>query len=458
MSRFSTINSHHSALCDLERQRLERKMGQLRRELGDKGGDSGACTPTPGAAGGRRFQPPRRKVPVAPRTASRGSSARPFIRSQEANGEGAETPSTEVTADMQGGAPSAEMAWLLRACSRMEGEAEEVEEFLVQHDLGRYLPLLADDPSGLGSSLEALRLADEEALEGLGIPPSPRRRLLAALEAHGAVEAAVVASRGTAVGSRPSTSEARSIAEGGNVVKWGRLGKMPTGWSRTDLGSSGAESSAAAEGSRPNAPAMRVDCSCGEDEPLPPEEEVFLSAGQPEQAQAQAEIWTSPTETEGPTVPAEIECQTGGPAARTVTPVEAAEVAMLSVPSRPGSRPGTGSSRRNAPSRPGTGLASRPGTGGARSTAGSRPGTGRGQEKVICFDCFKQVYPQYAVRAATRLFCSEECAEKCRQALAAQSAREKELVQLRSAVLERGCKPASRPGTAPEAAAGFSAG
>merc|ERR1712232_446508 len=150
MSQFSTINSQHSALRDLERQRLERKMGQLRREV--EGTDQAAQI--------RRFKPPGRRRMLPNRCAS--EVGHQSARSEDAAGPGADAPGVERQ--------SLEMAWLWSASNRMEEDAEKVARFLNKHGFDRYRTLLVEDPNGLGASLEVLVQADEDSLERIGIP------------------------------------------------------------------------------------------------------------------------------------------------------------------------------------------------------------------------------------------------------------------------------------------------
>ncbi|CAJ1403229.1 unnamed protein product [Effrenium voratum] len=175
MSRFSSIDGQHTALRDLERQRLEKLMGQLRREV------------EPSAKAGR-FQPPKRPERERPK---RVVVAKPEEK------------------------PNAEMAWLLRASERFEAEAAEVRSFLVEHGLEQYAPLL-EDCGVSGSSMEALRSATPEFLEQAGLPDSPRRRLQLALQGDSDSE------------ERPMSEE----GEGPRSAQWGRLGRLPAGWHR----------------------------------------------------------------------------------------------------------------------------------------------------------------------------------------------------------------------------------
>lgn len=211
MSRFSTIDGQHSALRDLERQRLEKLMGQLRREV----------EPT---AKARRFQPPRRKERVskarnerevlprdAPCTANEHSCVPmpPLPRTT--------TPRGTMNALSAPTAPSAEMAWLLRVSERFDEEAAQVHAFLAEHSLEQYAALLESGPGAPGSSMEALQAASAELLEQVGLPPSPRRRLLNALEVQSDLN-----------------SEAQPQGDDDFAPHWGRLGRMPLGWHRCE--------------------------------------------------------------------------------------------------------------------------------------------------------------------------------------------------------------------------------
>eukprot|EP00435_Cladocopium_sp_Y103_P018685 s1571_g4.t1 len=227
MSRFSTIDGQHSALRDLERQRLEKLMGQLRREVEPKA-----------KAAGRRFQPPRRKervskvslcgrsevppVPQAPQAPQvpqvprndvhnvpYSNSCAPLPPGSRGTPRGA--PSAAVPSAPS--APSAEMAWLLRVSERLDQEAAQVHSFLAEHSLEQYAFLLESGPGAPGSSMEALRAVSPELLEQVGLPPSPRRRLLHALEGD--------------------LTSGELPAEGHIFAPhWGRLGRMPAGWHR----------------------------------------------------------------------------------------------------------------------------------------------------------------------------------------------------------------------------------
>ncbi|CAK9035446.1 Dynamin-like protein C [Durusdinium trenchii] len=248
MSRFSSIDGQHSALRDLERQRLEKLMGQLRREV------------EPNAkASGRRFQPPRRKERVskvrpeggtgpytnssAPRPAPQPAPPPPAV---PAPGPG--TPrNTTVTTAIPISTPSAEMAWLLRVSEKFDQDAEQVQCFLAQHGLEQYASLLEDGPGAPGSSMEALRAASIEMLEQVGLPPSPRRRLQHALEVEVELDS-------PEQGDEPHNSP--------SIVNWGRLGRMPAGWHQRPTGERSRLVVTRSE------PVSHADAAVGDDSPI----------------------------------------------------------------------------------------------------------------------------------------------------------------------------------------------
>jgi len=226
MSRFSTINSKHSAALELERQRLEKKMGQLQREV------EGA-RPTAVVGAERRFLPPRRPKPQVATTAACTS------------GRATPQPSPELSAG--GCAPSVEMAWLLRANSRMEEQALEVQAFLARHELDRYATLLAESEEGIGNSLDALSLADHESLAKAGLPPTACSQLLEAIAQEEDLRVAPPSEPAESRDSRPSsggsgfpgvkvTSEPRAR---GAAPHWRGLHRAPPGWARTKIGEDG---------------------------------------------------------------------------------------------------------------------------------------------------------------------------------------------------------------------------
>lgn len=436
-------------------------MGNLRREVEGKAGEQqhqGA-----GRSAAPRFQPRRRAVGAgsarcsadattkqppsaagaASPSASRGGSAAP----SPVPSEPVAAVLAEAGGDRVSGAPSnVELAWLFRESQRQEEEAQEVTKFLTDLGLDRYAGLILDAPNGHGFSLEALRTAGSQALEELGLPPSPRARLARALEdlslerrpgssaaaslAVASAEAPRGATRTTVDGGtspRPASSASSSAAPPGggsaaqaapNGQRWGLLKSIPPGWSVAARPSTGVA---------PN-PKM-VDSGCGDGEPLPPE--VIADAPPPVQR----------------------------PSVQRMDPVAAGAAAAAAL-----SAPG----RRSAPSTPllassgsggggqATGSNSRPGTAMSTASSASRPGTSGG-EKVCCYECFRQVHVQHVVKVeeealtspdtaaanSTRQFCGDACADRFRKALAARGERAKQLVELRSAVLGESGKAAA---------------
>ncbi|CAE7772588.1 unnamed protein product [Symbiodinium sp. CCMP2456] len=260
MSRFSSIDGQHSALRDLERQRLEKLMGQLRREVEPKADKVG-----------RRFQPPgrRKERPAKPAAvldpgpggpATPGGPGTPGGRLGSG---GAPTPKEPKPPAAT--VPSAEMAWLLRVSERFDEEAREVHSFLVQHGLDQFAPLLANGPGAPGASLEALHSASEELLEEAGLPASPRRHLLQALKGSAVQEDA------------PEPGATFSVSPT-DCQHWGRLGHLPSGWHRCSRGEQ-----------RPHcptlpAPVAHADAAVGDDSPLPLLEED-VKVGTPQVAE-----------------------------------------------------------------------------------------------------------------------------------------------------------------------------
>jgi len=194
----------------------------------------------------RRFQPSRRHAAAAaprcaaelPRCISGGGSEAGDPERVAGDPETVAVPVQEELLDIPRpgpdvkteGVPSVEMAWLWRMTGRMEEEAGQVAAFLARHGLDRYLAVLSD-LDGLGNSMEALRHADAAALEGAGIPASPRDRLLAALRAEAATEVASLP-----VGTCSASPAPVAVVASAGLPKalpdrrWGCLGRAPPGW------------------------------------------------------------------------------------------------------------------------------------------------------------------------------------------------------------------------------------
>lgn len=385
MSRFSTISTQHSALRDLERQKLERKLGQLRREV--EGSDQ-VCTKLGGQRDERRFKPPRRRQHAARCNSEAGHhSARGDENTSCRPGPGA---------DIAGGerAQSVEIAWLWHASNRMEEDAEQVASFLTKHGLDRYGALLADDPSGIGASLEALVQADDSALEEAGVPASPRQRLLVALKAEAAslaaaAAAAAPASRprsaasapGDSLRPKPATPSSIPAASPSSGDRWGCLGRAPAGWHRV---------------AQPDGLSSRV-------------------------------VQTS-------------DAATGGDGCDEVCSAEPEEGAPVSTSAPPPQRQPTPPPPSAGPRRPTPQVQAQP---SRPSSAASRPGSSHGStERVSCYQCYKQVVPKFAVsredaasEAGPRLFCGEACASRFQGDLEERRERERRLSELRASVL-----------------------
>eukprot|EP00438_Fugacium_kawagutii_P016945 Skav230408 [mRNA] locus=scaffold4006:49586:55817:+ [translate_table: standard] len=146
-------------------------------------------------ASSRRFQPPRRKERVskardvrneervsAPCNEPYSTSCAPMPLPPHPRASATSAQCTRAPPGAPPSAPSAEMAWLLRVSEKFDEEAAQVHAFLAEHSLEQYASLLDSGPGALGSSMEALQAATSELLEQVGLPLSPRQRLLRALE------------------------------------------------------------------------------------------------------------------------------------------------------------------------------------------------------------------------------------------------------------------------------------
>lgn len=406
MSIFSTLDAQHTALRDVERQRLERMIGKLRIDV--EGKNCKADLPKAGARRGqeRRFQPPKR--------APRGGQQAPPDGPARRGGSPELPPDGPAPEEQTEGAPSVEVAWLMRYSDRCDDEAAEVAAFLTTHGLDRYVALLTE-PGGPGSSLDELRMADEALLVDAGMPATPRRQLLAALGAAPPEPLAPTKSgpSGETPASRPASSSsvasagrpASSSSASGAQPKWGKLGRAPVGWNikapvRTSVTSA-------------RVGLDHVDMCCGDDDGV-----------------AERSDDDGPAMVTSGVVVAELPLGDAKP------PPASAETPL-------------GASR--PPSRAAVTPAATPLGGGRRPSSAaasvgpelSRPGSsyGPGKEKACCYECYRQVHAQFAVevedslQAVIRQFCGAECAKRFETSLAARLEREQELRELRGAVL-----------------------
>jgi hypothetical protein len=280
-----------------------------------------------------------------------------------------------------------EIAWLWNASNRMEEDVQQVVTFLSKLELDRYAVLLTEDPSGLGSSLEVLSQADDAMLEKVGMPASPRGRLLTALRAEAAAAAALAAAarQTSSEDSRiapASTSQPFRPKSGGTARpqsseagQWGCLGRAPPGWCRV---------TPKKDSLSHRVVQMSDACTGAGDDGL----------GGEVQNSAAAALVSAPPQT--PSASSSV-------GLRQPTPL---------TQSRPNSEV-------------------------------SRPGSSHGStERISCYHCYKQMLAKFAVVAedpsgqtGPRHFCSEACASCFHESLEKQRDRERELSDLRASVL-----------------------
>jgi hypothetical protein len=353
-------------------------MGQLRREVD---GCDQAAGKGIGQRDERRFKPPRRRqLPARCISESGQNTAQADAGPASARSDG---ESWRPGADAKDGgerAPSVEIAWLWQASSRMDEDVQKVATFLIKHGLDRYAAVLADEPNGLGASLETLSQADDAQLEQAGIPASPRARLLTALQAEVATaiaSSAAAPSRPLSRASAPEDLPTRSSTS--TPGRWGCLGRAPPGWSVVTPKSDGLASRVV----------QTADASIGGD-------------GCDDDIDVQSES----------AAVAETALRAHPPPATSSTPTN---------PRRPTPRA----------------QASRP------TSAVSRPGSSSGlTERISCYQCYKQVPSKFAVvaedapgEAGSRQFCSEACKKRFEQSLQERQERERQLSELRASLL-----------------------
>lgn len=283
------------------------------------------------------------------------------------------------------------MAWLWSASNRMEEDAEKVSAFLTKHGLDRYAMLLADEPSGLGASLETLSQADDSLLEKAGLPASPRARLLLALQSETEAPAAL-ASESSCPRSSASDPRHQESTQSSRPSSRGWLGRPPPGWSMV-------------------APGLST-----------------LSTRVVQTSDACTGEGGSSSSTGG--------VQDGAAAASESTPL----------PTPPLSSP-TDARRRPTPLSQGQPSplvqASRPSTAEAGVAAEvSRPGTSSGTtERVSCYQCYKQILSRNATNlqdplceATPRQFCGEACVQLFQRTMEQRRQRERQLHELRASL------------------------
>jgi len=470
MSKFSTIDSQHGALRDLERQRLERMMGQLRREVDCSDGTK---------VQQRRFQPPKRAdnpskpAPRVPRAsiAESGKEGRSSSKRSSSTGDGREPQPGPAPGEVLSGSPSVEMAWLMQVSSQMDTEQEEVQVFLARHGLDRYASLLVEDPAGIGSSMEEMRQADDARLAEAGLLASPRRHLLAALAQLQENELAEVqrssASSSSAVayaappdgsatpGSAFFTDVDAERASASALSKGRPEGSpLPVNFSNRLLASGWEKrrpTSAAPVNDKVRllaAPVTKADASCGDDDGVGGEGDALEDASYAVGflAPRVPDVFTLDSVIGGEDVAeisrasASVGCaveNSGDP------PLSDAVSEALEQQSRPASslllfqRPPSGMLTDRRPS---SASSSTVGIQSSMSRAGSKAASS--SESVCCYQCYKQVHPQFTVEvgeAAPRRFCGSACADRFRAAQSLRQAeRDRKLAELRTSLEEEG--------------------
>lgn len=473
MSTFSTISTQHSALRELEHKRLERMMGQLRKDVESKSGRSTPSATTAPRNGERRFQPPRRRdskggfsskpavtsaitsagdavagphppanslktaarsptprrsgaTPCATRSATPVGAATSAGEARDARrdaaaGVGARVDSTapgapgaEASASTAERAQSVEIAWLWAVKSRMDEDALEVSAFLTRNGLDRYASLFAEDSTGIGASLDSLREADDAALAELGLPASPRARLRQALcdEENAQVAADVQAALQE---KQQQQQQSPSVARPLSSVSFGTdAASMPSpaGGTWGVLGRV-----------PPGWHRTGSTCETSVRTRKTPVILVDAAIGSGDELPADESADSMPAVCIEPAWPSSrshfADTPVGADASRF-----AGAVAMGANPSP-------------AP------VCSRPATANSSAQA-SRPSSSHGApgDKVCCYECYKKVYSKFAVtvedEGQARRFCGDDCVENFRKALFARNKRMRELTELRHSLLEQG--------------------
>lgn len=409
MSRFSGLDSQSSALIGLERQRLEAKIGQLRREV-ESPNDLGyprrleKKVPAKGQrikATSTQTKPNSHQVAFPPRSAEAKDKAKkpPKLeqteddtRAPSPDGEDDATPSSPSQPGSAG--PSVEIAWLMQISEIMEAEGAEAKAFLAKHGLDRYSALLSE--KGL-DSIKALRHASETDLAEVGLPEATRVKLMEA-----------IATLPPEMQPEPAVGVAAPEA-----TNWHRFGKAPPGWRSM-------------ESSLPAHEAVKVhaisvgtseDAACGGDDPIEPSWLLGEPDLDPEP------LWPL---RDG------ADCEVSVPDSDT----DASQVRFFNVEEQ---------ARLQSVS-----LVS------ASSCTALAPVVEE-IEKVCCYGCFKQVYPSQAITVedpvicGPRFFCTDACASSFRKEIEKRAAREAQRNSLWQTVPD--VEECSRPGSAASKAA-----
>jgi len=389
-------------------------MANLRREVEGKSAEDGGRA-TPGSKEQRRFQPPRRRqvassTPSKCSTPSKGPPVPPAVP-RSGTPQSAQ-PSEEVYTNRP---QSVEIAWLMRTSQRMDEEASEVVDFLSRNGLRECSSKLVNAPSGVGSSMASLHEADEELLAEAGMTSSEQQLLQAALQnecqSHTAAEdAGRCESRSAA-----SDTEGRATpSQAGKQQALQKLRAPPPGWSCV---ATPPQKQSQSEKIRK---VILVDSGVGGEDPIPEEDEEPCGHGEVMSAALSEGVGSATPEMVHALPPLRPEVGDG-----LLMKQPAVFLGADSVATPATTRPPTASSQATVQT---------------TSTGARRPA---GDNKVCCYECFRQVHAQHAVSldndggavTSQRHFCSEACASRFQKACAQRSQRAQELSQLRAQVL-----------------------
>lgn len=396
MSRFSSLEGQSSALITLERQRLEAKIGQLRREV-----------ESPGDAGQRRLEKKvplkaqRSKVAFPPRSADKKTKPRkenPSSNEAPSVEEDFDDPTPSSPSRPGSAGPSCEIAWLMQVSEVMEAEGAEAKAFLAKHGLDRYCALLAE--KGL-DSLKALRSASESDLAEVGLPETVQEK----------IKEAVASLPQEDLDSQQLTKE----------IKWHKFGKAPPGWRSVEEALPPRDAS---KGVVSMSVGTTHEMACGGDDPI--EASWLLGESTDDRPRDVYGQLLHPDDGQEVTLPDSEN--------------DAADVRFFNV------EPTTAAARQSSKDSADSGkvLAIVP----------------EETEKICCYGCFKQAWVSQAVEvedpviSGPRLFCSDACSSSFRKELEKRATREQQRSSLWQAVPTAEAKEvSSRPGSAASKAA-----